>query len=823
MIKGVNLSPSEQLSLIIENTTNESKRLVQRLSNAYIQNPGKGLNEVWLKLGERFGSNAVVTQVHLEKLRTFPKIGNRENKQLQEFGDLLLESQCAKNDGGLRGLKILDEPAYLRPPFSPGNTRQRITSTKTEITGAEPRTDEETPIVSDPSKWCFLHEKPHPLRACRALKAKPYSERTDLLSQHRVCFRCVASSSHCAKDCAFTPHCRVCNSNKHATVLHPDDNKQDTKASARTEQKHGEEQAEGTSQQAETPTVTNRCTEVCSQITGRAGRSCAKICLANVYAESAPEKKIRAYVIIDDQSNYSLCRGKLFDLLNIKGSTTPYTLKTCSGVKETKGRRGQGLIIESIDQRIQCHLPTLTECDEIPNNREEIPTPQVAQAHPHLMPIAKEIPELDDHAEILLLVGRDIPSLHKVHESRNGSRNAPWGQRLELGWVVIGNACLNGAHEPEHISTFKTQVLHDGRPSLFVPCPNRFHVKHGTTSAAWGDQEEDTPFFGSAFDDGLARNVFVRTQHDNKPGTSTEDRRFLEIMEHGMTKDENGSWEAPLPLRHAVKDLPTSRGNAMKRLKSTRRTLERKPTMKAQYFAFMQKIFDHDHAELVPAESLNSSKPCWYLPHFGIYHPKKPDKIRVVFDSAAECNGISLNSLLLSGPDLTNGLLGVLLRFRQNPVAMVADIEQMFHSFKVKECHRDLLRFLWYENNDPNGEITEYRMKVHIFGNTSSPAVANYGLRKTAEVGENEFGSDAKAFVHRNFYVDDGLHSAPTTEDAIGLLRRTQTMLATANLRLHKVASSHAEVVEAFPSEDHASGLHNLDFSKGPIPVQRLL
>ncbi|XP_078346784.1 uncharacterized protein LOC144632053 [Oculina patagonica] len=292
-------------------------------------------------------------------------------------------------------------------------------------------------------------------------------------------------------------------------------------------------------------------------------------------------------------------------------------------------------------------------------------------------------------------------------------------------------------------------------------------------------------------------------------------------MEHGMTKDENGSWEAPLPLRHAVKDLPTSRGNAMKRLKSTRRTLDRKPTMKAQYFAFMQKIFDHDHAELVPAESLNSSKPCWYLPHFGIYHPKKPDKIRVVFDSAAECNGISLNSLLLSGPDLTNGLLGVLLRFRQNPVAMVADIEQMFHSFKVKECHRDLLRFLWYENNDPNGEITEYRMKVHIFGNTSSPAVANYGLRKTAEVGENEFGSDAKAFVHRNFYVDDGLHSAPTTEDAIDLLRRTQTMLATANLRLHKVASSHAEVVEAFPSEDHASGLHNLDFSKGPIPVQQ--
>ena len=103
-----------------------------------------------------------------------------------------------------------------------------------------------------------------------------------------------------------------------------------------------------------------------------------------------------------------------------------------------------------------------------------------------------------------------------------------------------------------------------------------------------------------------------------------------------------------------------------------------------------------------------------------------------MFDSAAKCDGISLKKRLLSGPDMTNNLLGVLLRFRQNPVAIVADIEQMFLSFKVKGEHRDLLRFLWFNDNDPNGEITEYRMKVHIFGNTSSPAVANRGLRKTA-------------------------------------------------------------------------------------------
>lgn len=81
-------------------------------------------------------------------------------------------------------------------------------------------------------------------------------------------------------------------------------------------------------------------------------------------------------------------------------------------------------------------------------------------------------------------------------------------------------------------------------------------------------------------------------------------------------------------------------------------------------------------------------------------------------------------------------------------------------------------------------------MKVHIFGNTSSPAVANHGLLKTAEVRDAEFGSDTKASVHNNFYVDDGFHSAPNPGSAIDLLCCTQAMLTTTNLRLHKIAQA---------------------------------
>ena len=124
--------------------------------------------------------------------------------------------------------------------------------------------------------------------------------------------------------------------------------------------------------------------------------------------------------------------------------------------------------------------------------------------------------------------------------------------------------------------------------------------------------------------------------------------------------------------------LPSNREDAVKHLKSTRRTLEKKPLMKQHYFDFM---LEKGHAEPAPKTELSPSTPRWYLPHFGVYHPPKPDKICVVFDSAAETKGTSLNKVLLSGPGLINNLLGVLLRFRQDIVGFVGDIEQMFHSF----------------------------------------------------------------------------------------------------------------------------------------------
>ena len=158
------------------------------------------------------------------------------------------------------------------------------------------------------------------------------------------------------------------------------------------------------------------------------------------------------------------------------------------------------------------------------------------------------------------------------------------------------------------------------------------------------------------------------------------------------------------------------------------------------------------------------------------------------------------------------------MRFRKYSVAVTCDIQQMFYCFLVEEAHRDFLRFFWYKSNDPTKPLIEYRMTVHVFGNTPSPSVATYGLRKTVD----DANPAVRTFVENN-YVDDGLTSCLTSAEPIGLLKGTQQALSTANIKLHKIVSNSVEVMAAFPVEERAKSVSTLDIFADDLPSQASL
>jgi len=88
-------------------------------------------------------------------------------------------------------------------------------------------------------------------------------------------------------------------------------------------------------------------------------------------------------------------------------------------------------------------------------------------------------------------------------------------------------------------------------------------------------------------------------------------------------------------------------------------------TLKNKYIEVIDTYLSKGHAKQLSCDTSNDQfKITWYLPHHPVINSHK-SKIRVVFDCAAKCRNTSLNDKLVSGPDLMNSLIGVLIRFRK--------------------------------------------------------------------------------------------------------------------------------------------------------------
>lgn len=489
-IESLELKAGEEMDLLIKSLGPESAKHARRIKAVNINKPSVALQLIWERLEEIYGSPEAIEGALFAKLDQFPKIGPKDHQRLRELSDLLLEINSAKQEGYLHGLSYLDtargigpivdklpyglqdrwmmegsrykqEYKVTFPPFAfflqfiqtqskarndpsfniqslsingvkkdrfgenHSNNRRTVSVHKTNIT---------TTSTNGPEKWCPVHNRPHALQQCRGFKEKLLQERKRLLKQHYIFYKCCASNKHVARNCEAAVKCSECDSDKHPTALHPDAPYPPPKSSLPHVDYGGEKEEE---QEA---TAVTSCTEVCGE--GFSGKSCSKICLVNVYPANDRSKSQRMYAMLDDQSNLSLARSEFFDMFKVNSFATPYTLQTCAGVGLTACRRAFGYVIESIDGAPAIPLPMLTECNMLPNKRDEIPTPTAAHSHPHLERIAHKIPPLDDSAEILLLLGRDILRVHKVRSQINGPHNAPYAQRLDLGWVIVGDVCL---------------------------------------------------------------------------------------------------------------------------------------------------------------------------------------------------------------------------------------------------------------------------------------------------------------------------------------------------------------------------------------------
>ena len=250
-----------------------------------------------------------------------------------------------------------------------------------------------------------------------------------------------------------------------------------------------------------------------------------------------------------------------------------------------------------------------------------------------------------------LLIGANVPEALRPREVIPAANRGPYATRVDLGWVINGPTGRKLKNVP---SCFFVKAM-EAHP-MCIACAD------------------------FADDVGLSRDYL----------------KFMNVVKDSAMQCEDGHYQISLPLKNPSLKMPENRVQAKRTILHLKRKLLGNGKFREDYVTSLEGVIKEGFAEKVPLADLRRADgKVWYIPHHGVYHHKKSEKLRVVFDCSAQFRETSLNSELFQVPDLTNNLLGVLIRFRQDQVAVMGDIQSMFHQVRVPVAARDLRRFLW--------------------------------------------------------------------------------------------------------------------------------
>ena len=396
----------------------------------------------------------------------------------------------------------------------------------------------------------------------------------------------------------------------------------------------------------------NGYVKTCPKLSRSKGSSVTGLSVVPVQVRTKRKSEtVETYAFLDSGSNTSFCTESLLEKLKEQGKKTKLSLTTMHG----KGPPVQCSVVElevfDLDNQNRAELsrvystPSLPVCSDCIGKQEDI------ERWPYQRDIV--IPHIN--AEIGLLIGSDVPEILQPYEVWLSENGGPYASKTLLGPLW--------------------------REDSSVPIVN--YIQTNSTGSL---NERFEKFCNMEFND---------VTYETKPSMSQNDKKALGIMEQAA-KLVNVHYEIGLPWKNNPPHLSNNRLQAEQCLRSLKRRLQHDPSLLEKYRKFMADLLCKDYARKISNQDRGPLRTQWYLPHHPVFHPQKPDKVRVVFDCSAKHRETSLNDQLLQGPHLTNTLVGVLTRFREEPVAFIAEIEAMFYQVRVpsEDCHA--LRFLWW-------------------------------------------------------------------------------------------------------------------------------
>lgn len=476
-----------------------------------------------------------------------------------------------------------------------------------------------------------------------------------------------------------------------------------------------------------------------------------------------PRGSTDAYALLDEGSTLTLIEENTALAVTPRGKTESLQLEGVGGKRIDCD--GSFRVKIKVKGRFQRHYETLTAhtISQLNVMAQEVNADAI-KSYPYLADIEDEL--CYDRARPTVLIGQDNWHLIVTRELRSRSEREPAASLTSLGWVLHGKA--HGI--PRSLAgTINHVTLHSDEDKIERSLKEHFSLE----------------------------SLGIEPRRPK----SDPEARALDILDKTCSRLPDGRMQVGLLWRTDNETMPESRDQAVKRFINLEKKLDKDENMKTEYSQQVNNLVEKGYAEKVNTPP--DSPRAWYLPHFAVRHPQK-NKVRMVFDAAARTGGRCLNDALLPGPDLLQSLFGVLLRFREGKVAVMADIKEMFLQVKLQPQDRDSQRFLWRPNKQ--SPIEEYRMTTLIFGAASSPCSAIYAKNTNAQQYKDKY-PDASRAVERHFYMDDYLQAFDDVQTAKQAVSQMTEIHNAAHFELRGWASNEPKVIERPDSESNIKTL----------------
>ncbi|KAL9977579.1 hypothetical protein ACROYT_G014998 [Oculina patagonica] len=610
------------------------------------------------------------------------------------------------------------------------------------------------------------HQK-HLLKDCPMFERKNVEERWQLVQARKLCHVCLVPG-HMRADCRSVERCACHATFPHNKLLHKNS------LSGRTQQERPGDILPEEKERVDSYTT---LTEEKHQV--------VLLHVVPVRVLASNGKSLTTYGLLDNASRGTIISDDLAEILDIDGPPLSVSVTTVLGKQDRKFREASFALqaVEPTDDQPILKVKSGL-VGELDINEKVLPHEINHKDYPHLADI--RVPEVEVK-KVSLIIGEDVRRAHIVQDVKVSPDDdcGLYATKTVLGWTVAG--AIQG----------KQEVLTE----VSVNFIDNDRMLSRQVEEFWKIEK-------TGFEESLDRSV------------SVEDRRAEDILRE-TTKLVDGHYETGLLWKEDNPQLPNNKAIAESRLSSLQRKFQRDPELEKRYRMVMQEYIDRGYArKLTDDEARMTTPKTNYLPHHAVINPNKPGKVRVVFDAAAKYQGVSLNQNLLQGPDMTNNLVAVLSRFRQDQTALMADIEAMFHQVKVAPEDQDAFRFLWWSDTTDEPPH-EYVTTVHVFGATDSPCCSNYSLKRVAEDNKDKYDTIVINTVLRHFYVDDMLRALKNEEIAIKVAHDLMSLLARGGFRLTKFMSNSRAVLEAIPNQERA--VPSIDLDLDDLPIERAL